>query len=101
MEEELKRYTAGLEKAGIALFESEQRWSTTLASIGDAVIATDVEGRITFMNAVSEALTGWSLSEASLKPVREVFNIICEDTRLEVEDPVATSAKEGTYYWFG
>ena len=44
MEEELKRYTSGLEKAGIALFESEQRWSTTLASIGDAVIASDVEG---------------------------------------------------------
>jgi len=95
MEEELKRYTTGLEKAGIALFESEQRWSTTLASIGDAVIATDLEGKITFMNAVSEALTGWSLSEASMKPVGEVFNIICEDTRLKVEDPVAKVMKKG------
>ena len=47
------------------------------------------------MNTVSEALTGWSLSEASLKPVREVFNIICEDTRLEVEDPVARVLKKG------
>ena len=95
MEEELKRYTSGLEKAGIALFESEQRWSTTLASIGDAVIASDVEGRITFMNAVSEALTGWTLNEASLKPVGEIFHIICEDTRLKVEDPVARVLKQG------
>ena len=47
-----------------ALRESEQRWATTLASIGDAVIATDVEARITFMNAVAEELTGWTLSEA-------------------------------------
>ena len=101
MEEELKHYTAGLEKAGIALFESEQRWSTTLASIGDAVIATDVEGRITFMNAVSEALTGWSLSEASLKPVREVFNIICEDTRCRNRRSRCASAEEGACYWFG
>ena len=43
---------------------SEQRWATTLASIGDAVIATDVEAKITFMNAVAEELTGWTLSEA-------------------------------------
>ena len=43
------------------LQESEQRWATTLASIGDAVIATDVEGKITFMNAVAEGLTGWTL----------------------------------------
>jgi PAS domain S-box-containing protein len=95
MEAELKHYTTDLEKAGLALFESEQRWATTLASIGDAVIATDAEGRITFMNAVSEALTGWSLSEASLKPVEKVFNIICEDTRLKVENPVARVMKEG------
>ena len=47
-------------RAEEALSESEQRYATTLASIGDAVIATDIEGRITFMNAVAEELTGWS-----------------------------------------
>jgi PAS domain S-box-containing protein len=95
MEEEVKRYTTDLEKAGVALFESEQRWSTTLASIGDAVIATDVDGKITFMNAVAEDLTGWSLSEASQKHVSQVFNIICEDTRLKVDDPVRKVLKKG------
>jgi len=78
-----------------ALQESEQRYATTLASIGDAVIATDITGKITFMNAVAEELTGWTLPEASMKPAREVFKIINEDTRQEVEDPVRKVLDEG------
>ncbi|MCZ7402797.1 MAG: PAS domain S-box protein [Candidatus Methanoperedens sp.] len=82
-------------KAEEALRESEQRWATTLASIGDAVIATETEGRITYMNTEAEALTGWTLAEASAKPVTEVFNIINEYTRAEVEDPVSRVIQEG------
>ncbi len=82
-------------KAEEALRESEQRWSTTLASIGDAVIATDVSGRVMFMNSVAEKLTGWTLSETSLKPLKEVFHIINEQTRLEVEDPVNKVLEKG------
>ncbi|MGD0072214.1 MAG: PAS domain S-box protein, partial [Candidatus Bathyarchaeia archaeon] len=82
-------------KAEEALRESEQRWATTLASIGDAIIATDFSGRITFMNGVAEKLTGWTLSEASKKPVREVFHIVNEQTRLEVEDPVTKVFEKG------
>ena len=78
-----------------ALQESEQRYATTLASIGDAVVATDITGKITFMNAVAEELTGWTLPEASMKPAREVFKIINEDTRQEVEDPVRKVLDEG------
>ena len=83
------------QRAEIALKESEQRWATTLASIGDAVIATDVEGRIAFMNAVAEGLTGWTLADASMKPVTEVFNIINEQTRKSVENPVTKVLREG------
>jgi PAS domain S-box-containing protein len=83
------------ERAQLALGESEQRWATTLASIGDAVIATDADGRITFMNAVAEALTGWSLPEASTKQVPEVFNIINEYTHRQVENPVTKVLREG------
>ena len=54
MEEEVKRYTNELELAQIALSESEQRWATTLASIGDSVIATNLLGKIKFMNGVAE-----------------------------------------------
>ncbi len=79
-----------------ALRESERRWATTLASIGDGVIATDVAGRITFMNAVAQALTGWTLHEAAQQPVSEVFTIINEHTRQGVGDPVSKVLEAGT-----
>jgi PAS domain S-box-containing protein len=60
----------------------------TLSSIGDGVIATDREGRVTFMNAVAEQLTGWQRSDATGRPVREIFRIVNEDTREPVEEPV-------------
>ena len=84
-----------MKRAEIALQESEQRWSTTLSSIGDAVIATDTSGKTTFMNHMAEELTGWTLSEGSQKPVKEVFNIVNEQTRLEVENPIAKVLREG------
>ena len=52
-------------------------------------------GKVTFMNAVAEELTGWSLVEAASKPVSEVFNIINEDTRKKVDNPVARVLREG------
>jgi PAS domain S-box-containing protein len=95
LEKRVQDRTAELVKVNETLRESEQRWATTLASIGDAVIATCEEGRIRFMNAVAEALTGWTLSEASQKPVKQVFNIINEHTRMEVEDPVGRVIETG------
>ncbi|MGZ4851502.1 MAG: PAS domain S-box protein, partial [Candidatus Bathyarchaeia archaeon] len=77
------------------LIKSEERWSTTLSSIGDSVIATDVSGSVTFMNAVAEKLTGWTLSEALGKPLKDVFHIINEETRLEVESPVSKVLEKG------
>ncbi len=78
-----------------ALRASEQRWATTLSSVGDAVIATDAKGKVDFMNSVAEKLTGWTLAEASKKSVQEVFNIINEQTRLKVENPIDRVLKEG------
>ena len=78
-----------------ALRESEQRWATTLASIGDAVIATDTDGRISFMNSVAEELTGWTQKDAALRPIAEVFHIINEQTRKEVDSPVSRVLREG------
>ena len=63
--------------------------ATTLRSIGDAVIATDAHGRIVLMNGVAESLVGWPEAEAIGQPLHEVFHIINEHTRLEVESPVA------------
>lgn len=67
----------------------------TLGSIGDAVITTDVEGRITYLNAVAEELTGWSVNDALGRQLEEVFNIINEDTRAPVESPAIRSLRDG------
>ena len=83
-------------KAEEALRRSEQRWATTLASIGDAVMATDTAGRIIFMNSVAEALTGWDFHEAANKPLVEIFKIINEHTRQAVESPVTKVLDQGT-----
>ena len=72
-----------------ALADSEESLATTLYSIGDAVLATDIEGRVTRMNPVAERLTGWSLAEARGRPVEEVFCIINEQTRAPALVPVA------------
>ena len=67
----------------------------TLRSIGDAVIATDIHGRITYLSAVAEALTGWTQAEALGRPLDGVFRIVNEDTGLPVESPAARALREG------
>ena len=60
----------------------QSEWlSITLASIGDAVITTDTEGRVAFLNGMAQALTGWSQKEAEGRLLTEVFQIINEETR--------------------
>lgn len=66
-----------------------------LASIGDALIATDARGQITYMNPVAESLTGWRLEDAAGRPLAEVFRIVNEQTRQTVESPVDRVLREG------
>jgi PAS domain S-box-containing protein len=68
----------------------------TLASIGDAVITTDGEGRVTFMNAVAQALTGWSQADALGQLLQDVFPIVHESTRQPVENPALRALQVGT-----
>lgn len=82
-------------KAEAALQESQQRYATTLASIGDAVIATDISGKIIFMNPEAEKLTGWTINEATAKPSEEIFYIINEHSRQKVESPINKVLSEG------
>jgi PAS domain S-box-containing protein len=67
----------------------------TLDSIGDAVIATDAEGRITSVNPVAAALTGWTQAEAVGRPFQEVFHIVSERTRQRTADPIKRVLAEG------
>jgi PAS domain S-box-containing protein len=83
-------------RAEDALRVSHEWLSTTLASIGDAVIATDAKGQIRFLNAVAEQVTGWSSAEAHGQPLASVFRIIDEQTRRAVESPVAKVLREGS-----
>jgi PAS domain S-box-containing protein len=77
------------------VLKNEQWLTTTLRSIGDAVIATDAEGRVSFMNPVAQALTGWTQKEAQGRDLKEVFRIINEGSRQEVESPVVKVIREG------
>jgi PAS domain S-box-containing protein len=67
----------------------------TLASIGDAVIATDRDGRVTFLNQVAAELTGWRQDEAMGEPLTAVFHIVNEHTRQPVENPAARALATG------
>src|SRR5579884_247546 len=67
----------------------------TLASIGDAVITTDVHGTVTFLNPVAERLTGWALGEAQGRPVEEVFRILNQETRAPAANPVIRVLAQG------
>lgn len=75
--------------------EVQEEIRATLYSIGDAVITTDREGRVTRMNPMAEALTGWREEEARGKPLPQVFHIIQELTRKEAENPVERVLREG------
>lgn len=74
---------------------SERRFVTTLSSIGEAVIATDAQSHVTFMNPVAEALTGWPFRDASGVSLDQVFRIVNEHTRLAVEDPAVMVLRLG------
>ncbi|HUZ96959.1 MAG TPA: response regulator, partial [Edaphobacter sp.] len=91
----LNRELSERKRAQEALRKSEKWFSTTLGSIGDAVIATDMNGAVTFMNSIAQSLTGWSLEEARGKSMEIVFNIVNKETRQPVESPVKKVFREG------
>src|SRR5467141_3842751 len=91
----LHRELSERKKAQAALAKSEKWFSTTLASIGDAVIATDMNGGVTFMNSIAQSLTGWSQAEATGKSMDLVFDIVNKETRRPVENPVKKVFREG------
>lgn len=88
LDEKVRERTAELARSRADL-------AVTLDSIGDAVLATDVAGRITRMNPVAESLTGWSRAEAVGRPIEEVFRIIHEQTREPAQIPIEAVLASG------
>jgi len=74
--------------------DSRRLLASTLSSIGDAVLATDKSGRITFLNPVAESLTGWPAEEARGKAVGEVMRLVDEKTHEAIESPLARVLRE-------
>lgn len=74
--------------------DSSQLLTATLNSIGDAVLATDAEGRVTFLNPVAETLTGWTRADARGKSAHEILRIVDEKTREPLENPLDRAIKD-------
>ena len=82
-------------RAEQAVFAEKERAQVTLQSIGDAVISTDADGRIEYINPVAETLTAWSLDEARGRPIADVLNLVNEITREPIENPLMCALGRG------
>jgi len=91
----LHRNVRARARAAARLDDQRELLNATLFSIGDAVIATDAVGVITFLNPVAEALTGWSRDDARGVPLDRVFRIVNESSRAPVENPALRALKDG------
>jgi diguanylate cyclase (GGDEF)-like protein/PAS domain S-box-containing protein len=91
-----KTLAAVIERATIAesLFDEKERAQVTLNSIGDAVVCTDINGHVSYLNIIAERLTGWPKSEAIGRPLEEVFRIIDSETRATVPNPMSMAAQQ-------
>jgi PAS domain S-box-containing protein len=94
LQEEAARRAA--EEHAQVIERQREQLRVTLTSIGDGVITTDAEGRVTLLNPVAETLTGWTTQDASGQPLMAVFRIVNENTRQPVENPVGRVLREGT-----
>lgn len=77
------------------VFEEKERAQVTLQSIGDAVVTTDAEGRVDYINPVAQDLTGLEIRNARGRPIAEIMTIVNEHTRASVENPVLRCLREG------
>jgi PAS domain S-box-containing protein len=87
---------AGQARAAAEIERQRQLLAVTLTSIGDAVIVTDTQGRVTFLNSEAERLTGWTGSEVVGKPLHSVYRIVHAQTRQRVESPADKALRLGT-----
>ena len=87
-----------LKESQRSLSEKNQWLAAVIEGIGDAVIATDPEGKIRLMNPIAEALTGWNQKDALGKPLAGVFNIIDEETGEQIKDLVTKATEDDMFY---
>jgi PAS domain S-box-containing protein len=78
-----------------ALQQQREWFKVTLSSIGDAVVTTDTQAKVTFLNPIAEAMTGWPFADALSQPLEKIFNIIHEQTREVTVSPVKSALRDG------
>ena len=93
--ESLRKAHGAAEASAREALQQREQFRVTLASIGDAVVATDRDGRVTFLNHVAAQLTGWSPDEAIDQPIAKVFHIVNGRTRQPVDSPAARALVSG------
>ena len=81
--------------SGLATAATPAWYQVTLSAIGDAVLTTDNQGRITYLNPPAESLTKWTASEAFGRPLEEVLRLVNEHTRQPAEQPVRNVLETG------
>ncbi len=91
---ERKSTESGLRRAEEALFEEKERAQVMLNSIGDAVLATDLQGNVTYLNLEAEAMTGWTREKAMGRPMTDVFRIVDGSTGQTAPNPAQHALKE-------
>ena len=94
LEERIAGRTAELAAANLALTAEKERLAVTLRSIGDGVIATDIEARVVLVNRAAEQITGWPAAEAVGRPLGEIFQALDRRTRVPLEDPTRSSRED-------
>jgi len=92
----LREREQGWRQAEAELADQREQFRVTLASIGDGVIATDVSGRVTFMNDVARSLTGWVNGPAVGESLDSVLALLDEETRNPIDGPFARVMCDGT-----
>jgi len=91
----VRHHVQAVEQSAVEIHRQRELLQATLISIGDGVIATDERSNVILVNAVAQRLTGWHESDALGKPLKEIFKIVNEETRLPVDSPAERALREG------
>src|ERR1039457_6022726 len=93
--EPVEEWTLSLRRPNQELLAEKKMFEVTLACMGDGVIITDSQAKITYLNPIAEVISGWSNAEAAGLPLPQVLKLVSETTREAIEDPVTDCLRSG------
>ncbi|HET9652186.1 MAG TPA: CHASE3 domain-containing protein, partial [Usitatibacter sp.] len=93
---QMRRHLLARDRAAASLGEQKELFRTTLASLGEAVVTCDTAGRVTFLNAAAESLTGWAAPRAVGQPIDDIVRIVEARTHRPIENSAQVALRDGT-----